>query len=103
MNAQANKAAAESSLARLIVLANIGELTLTHHRASVATGAAKVAYHQAIKAYECGEGRIHPGGPGWDELKAETAAEYAAYQVAKRAASKIKGRLDSACRKAVHP
>ena len=103
MNALANKAAAEPSLARLIVLANIGELTLTHHRASVATGAAKSTYHQAIKAYECGEGRIHPGGPGWDELKAETAAEYAAYQAAKRAASKIKGRLDSACRKAVQP
>ena len=103
MNAQPIKAAPHANLARLIVLANIGELTLTHHRASVATGAAKVAYHQAIKAYECGEGRIHPGGPGWDELKAETAAEYAAYQTAKRAASKIKGRLDSACRKAVHP
>lgn len=103
MNAQANNAEAEPSIARLIVLANIGELTLTHHRASVATGAAKSAYHQAIKGYECGEGRIHPGGPGWDELKAETAAEYAAYQAAKRAASKIKGRLDSACRRAVQP
>lgn len=103
MNAQPNKTAAEASLARLIVLANIGELTLTHHRASVATGAAKAAYHQAIRAYESGEGRIHPGGPGWDELKAETETEFTAYQAAKRAASKIKGRLDSACRKAVQP
>lgn len=103
MNAQANKAAAEPSVARLIVLANIGELTLAHHCASIATGAAKSIYHQAIKAYESGEGRIHPGGPGWDELKAETATEYAAYQAAKRAASKIKGRLDNVCRKAVQP
>lgn len=101
MNARQNQQAPALSMLAVADFINIGQLAVEYHRASVATGLAKSTYHKAIRDYECGEGRIHPGGPGFDELKAETATEYAAYRAAGRAASNIKRRLDNACRKAV--
>lgn len=84
---------------RIIAQAAIGQLALDHHRALVAADSAKRIYHDAIRTFECGEGQIRPDSPGWDDLKAETAPQYANYQAAKRAAYNIKRRLSNACRK----
>lgn len=103
MNAQANSAASSPSVARLIALANIGELAMAHHRAVSAANAAKHLYHEAIRDFEgetyCYEERTRPGEPGWHELQIATAAEFAAYRAAQRVAYNIKRRLDNACRK----
>ncbi|SIR43412.1 hypothetical protein SAMN05880566_112197 [Janthinobacterium sp. TND4EL3] len=83
----------------LVELLTIGQLAMDLHQATNIARAAKDAYHKAIRDFECGEGRIDFNGPGGEEMKAETATEYAAHLAAKRASSNIKRRLQNACRK----
>lgn len=97
MNAKNNLDAQALSLAQVASLLAIGQLALEHQRATAAANAAKNAYHEVIRDYESGETRIDFNGPGSEELKAETAVEFAAYQAAKRLAHNINRRLQRAC------
>ena len=104
MNARSNSAAPEASIARLIALANIGELALTLHCAASAMAIAKRRYHEAIAKHESKYdelpyGRIDPHDRNCAPVIAASKKQFEAYQAARRAAYNIKRRLDNACRK----
>jgi hypothetical protein len=105
MNARSNSAAPAPSVARLIALITIGELTLAHHHASSAANTAKRHYHEAIAKHESQFDeqpyvRIDPRDPECAPVIAASKKQFDAYQAAKRIAYNIKRRLDNACRKA---
>jgi hypothetical protein len=104
MNARSNSAAPEASIARLITLANIGELALALHCAASATTITKRRYHEAIakheskydeQPYSC----IDPRDRNCAPVIAASKKQFEAYQAARRTAYNIKRRLDNACRK----
>ena len=83
----------------------ISQLAMALHQARNAAQHAKHAYYAVLSAYQQAQGepgiRLDPGNEACAEIIAVSAADYKAYQAAKRKVYNAQRRLDTACRKGV--